>query len=36
MVRELNTNKKEHLKNELLLEFPTLTENELKSIDNSF
>jgi hypothetical protein len=36
MVRELNTNKKEHLRSELLLEFPNLTETELKSLDNSF
>lgn len=36
MVRELNTHKKEHLKSELLLEFPNLTEAEFNTIDNSF
>ena len=36
MVRELNTNKKEHLKSELLLEFPGLTEVEFNTIDQNF
>lgn len=36
MVREMNSNKKEHLKSELLFAFPTLTETELNAMDNSF
>lgn len=36
MVRELNVNKREHLKNELKLVFPDLSDADLNSIDRSF
>lgn len=36
MVRELNVNKKEHLRNELKIEFPDLSDAELNRIDSSF
>lgn len=36
MVRELNRNKKEHLKSELRVEFPNLSDAEFDIIDRSF
>lgn len=36
MVRALNKNKKEHLKNELLVVFPGVSDADLESIDRSF
>ncbi len=35
MVRDLNVNKKEELKSELLNTYPDLTNDELNSMDNS-